>query len=142
MVTLYNVSVLWCANIVGKIWGRFDCFEYSLTPFLCLCSCFWPFFCCLERLLFSKMLVNLTKNRGTVGIFNNQHFALELKFESLFLLSYSHNNVFSYGVSFFRSSIPLFLFLAVVLILKICKRANNSRVSSYLAAIIETWLAA
>ena len=52
-------------------------------------------------------------------MFNNQYFALELRFKSLVLLSHSHNNVFSYGVSFFRSSILLFLFLAVLLILKL-----------------------
>ena len=89
------------------------------------------------------MPVNLIQYRGTVGIFNSQHFVFDLKHKIQSLLIHSHSHVFSHYACFFRNSVLLFLFLAVFLILKLnsCKRSNNSRVSSFLVVIIKTWLA-
>ena len=114
-----------------------------LTLFLGLYGCFWPFFCWLERHVVSEMPVNLIQYRGTVGIFNSQHFVFDLKHKIQSLLIHSHRNVFSHYACFFRNSVLLFLFLAVFLILKLnsCKRSNNSRVSPFLVVIIKTWLA-
>ena len=49
---------------------------------------------------------------------------------------------FSNYASFICNSVLLFLFLAVFLILKLnnLRKANNSRVSPFLAAVIKTWL--
>ena len=115
-----------------------------LTPFLRLYSCCWPFFCWLKRLYFSKMPINLMQYCGTVGIFKSRHFVFDFKYKDQPLLNHSHSNVFSYYASFFRNSIVLFLFLAVLLILKLnnCKKDNNSHVSPFLVAVIKTWLAA
>ena len=120
-------------------------FQYSglFHPILGLYSCFWPFFCWLERHLFSKTPVNLIRYRGTVRIFDSQHFVFYLKHKNQSLLIFSQSNIFSHYVCFFRNSFLLFLFLAVFLILKLnsCKRSNNSRVSPFLVAPIKTWLA-
>ena len=67
--TFYCFSNLVCANLVGKGFGRFACFESYrplLTQFHGLYSCFWPFFCWLERHFFKKMPVNLIHYHGTV----------------------------------------------------------------------------
>ena len=114
-----------------------------VTLFLGMYRCFWPFFCWLERHVFSKMAVNLIQYRGTVGSFNNQHFVFVLKHKMQSLLIHSHSHAFSYYACFFRNSVLLFLFLAVFLILKLnsCKRSNNSRVSPFLVVVIKTWLA-
>ena len=81
--------------------------------------------------------------RGTVGIFNSQHFVFDLKHKSQHLLIHSHSNVFSHYVCFFLSTVLLLLFLAVFLILKpnSCKRSNDWRVSPFCIAVIKTWLA-
>ena len=50
----------------------------------------------LKSSLFSKMLVNLTQYRETVGTFNNRHSARELKYRNLFLRSHYHNNIFAH----------------------------------------------
>ena len=75
-----------------------------LTLFLGLDKCFWPFFCWLEKHVFSKMPVNLIQYRGKVGIFNSQHFAFRLKYKIQSLLSHSHSHVFSHYACFFRNS--------------------------------------
>ena len=113
-----------------------------LTLFLGLYGCFWPFFCWLERHLFSNKPVNLIQYRGTVGIFNSQHFFFDLKHKIQTFLIHSHSHIFSNYSWFLRNSVLLFLFLAVFLILKLnsCKRSNNSRVSPFLVVIIKTWL--
>ena len=97
----------------------------------------------MERHVFSKMLINLIQYRGTVGIFNRQHFVFDLKHKIQSLLIHSHSHFFSHYACFFRNSVLLFLFLAVFLILKLnsCKRSNNSRVSPFPVVIIKTWLA-
>ena len=114
-----------------------------LTLFLGLYGCFWPFFSWMERHIFSKMLINLIQYRGTMGIFNKQHFVFDLKYKIQSLLIHSHSHIFSHYACLFRSSALLFLFLAVFLILKLnsCKRSKNSRVSPFLVVIIQTWLA-
>ena len=113
-----------------------------LTLLFGLYCCFWPFFCWLERQVFSKMPVNLIQYRGTVGIFNSQLFVFDLKHESWSSRNRSHSNVFSHYTCFFCNSVLLFLFFAVFLILKLssCKRSNNSPVSLFLVAVIKTWL--
>ena len=115
--------------------------------FLGLCSCFWPFFCWLERLLFSKMSLNLMQYHGTVGVSNSWHFVFDLKRKDQPLLIHYHSNVFSYYVSFIQNSVVLVLFLAVFLILKLsnCKKkkknkSKNSRASTFLVTVIKTRL--
>ena len=119
--TLYCFSSLVCANIVGKGFGRFACFDlgstfigaipWSVQAFLTIL--WW-----MEKLVFSKMPVNLIQCRVTVGIFNSQHFVFDLKHKIQSLLIHSHCHVLSYYPSFFRNSVLLFLFLVVFLILK------------------------
>ena len=89
------------------------------------------------------MPVNLIQYRGTVGIFNSQHFVFDLKHKIQSLLIHSCSHVFSHYACFFRNSVLLFLFLALSLILKFnsCKRSNNSCVSPFLVVIIKAWLA-
>ena len=76
---------------------RFACFDLRSTFIDAIswsAQLFWPIFYWLKRLLFSKIAVNLTQCRGTVGIFNSQPFVYGLKHKSLTLLSNSHSNVF------------------------------------------------
>ena len=83
--TLYCFSTLVCANLVGrflKVLADLPVLIFDrrlLTQFLGLYGRFWPFFCWLERHVFSKMLVNLIQYLGTVGIFNSKYFVFGLK---------------------------------------------------------------
>ena len=69
-------------------------------------------------------------------------FFFDLKHKIQSFLIHSHSHIFSNYSWFPRSSVLLFLFLAVFLILKLnsCKRSNNSRVSPFFVVIIKTWL--
>ena len=114
-----------------------------LTLFLGLYSCFRPFFCWLERHVFWKMPVNLIQYRGTVEIFNNQHFVFGLRHKSQSLLIHTHSNVVSHYACFFHNSFLLLVILAVFLTWKLnsCKGSNNSPGSTFLVAVINIWLA-
>ena len=66
--TLYCLSNLVCANLVGKSLDRFTCFDLGSTSIDAApwsVQFFWPLFCWMERYVFSKMLINLIQYRGT-----------------------------------------------------------------------------
>ena len=96
----YIPSLLWFVlTQLERVWVNLAALTIewrSLTPFFGSYSCFWPFFCWLYRLLFSRMTVNLTQYSETVGIFNDPHFAHKLRHKILLLLSIPQDNVFSH----------------------------------------------
>ena len=141
--TLYCFSTLVCANLVGKYFGRFACFDLRSTfidTFSWSLQVFLTILLLTGKTGFSKMPVNLIQHRETVGIFSSQHFVFDLKHKIQPLLIHSNTHAFSHYACFFRNSVLLFLFLAVFLILKLnsSKRSNNWRVSPFLVVIIKT----
>ena len=144
--TLHCFITLICANLVCKSYGRFASFNLGsmfIDAFFGLYRCFSLFLCWLERHVLSKIPVIMIQYSETVEIFNSQHFVFDLKHKIQSLLIHSHSLVFSHYACFFCSSVILFLFLAVFLILKLnsCKRSNNSCVRPFLVVVIKTWLA-
>ena len=120
--TLYCFSALVCANLVGKSFGRFACLDLGSTFIDAVpwsVQLFLTILLLTGKNVFSKMPVDLIQYRGTVGIFNSQHFVLDLKHKSQHLLIHSHSNAFSHYACFFCNRVLLFLFLAVFLILKL-----------------------
>ena len=66
--TLYCLSTLVCANLVGKSLDRFTCFDLgsmSIDAAPWSVQFFWPLFCWMERQVFSEMTINLIQYRGT-----------------------------------------------------------------------------
>ena len=86
-----------CSNLVAKCFGRFACFDLG-SPFIDAVPLsvqeLLTIFCWLGRHVFLKMPVNLIQYRGTVGIFNTQHFVVDLKHNIQALLIHSRSHVF------------------------------------------------
>ena len=144
--TLYCFSTLVCANLVGKGFGKFACFNIRST-FIDAVS--WS----VQLFLTILFLTGKTYFQRCRLIWSN--IVGQWEFSTVDTLSsiknikvshlpiHSHSNVFSHYASFFRNSVLLLIFLGAFLILELnsCKRTNNSRVSPFLVAVIKKWLA-
>ena len=113
--TLNCLSILVYANLVGESFGRLVCLDHG-SPFTDAVpwsiQVFLTILLLTGKTVYSQMPVNLIQYRGTVGIFNSEHFVFNLKHKIQSLLIHSHSHVFSHYACFFSKIVFFYLYFS------------------------------